>query len=427
METTRKNLSDTKVQLTIKLGASELEAAEQVALKKLTAELKVPGFRAGKAPLVVAAKHVDPNALTQQTLDDALSRAVAESFLSERIQALERPEVEVLKFVPGESLEFTAEVDIIPEVKIGDYKKLTTKPEKVTVAAADVNDIIERMRSGFSTKKEVKRAAKMTDNTVIDFVGKKDDVAFDGGTAAGYQLTLGSGQFIPGFEEGIVGHKPGETFDIPLKFPAEYQSADLAGQDVVFSVTLNKIEEVVLPEIDEKLAKQAGPFETVAELKADIKRELTAQKEREGLEKFKDALVGELVEKSKVPVPAILLQDQMRMVERDFEQNLSYQGMEIDQYLETQKFADIEEWREKEVKAVAEKRVKIGLLLAELSKIEKIEATEQELDAHVETYRQQYANNKDALKQFETPEVRRDIANRLLTEKTVERLAELNK
>ena len=168
METTRKNLSDTKVQLTIKLGASELEAAEQVALKKLTAELKVPVFRAGKAPLGVAAKHVDPNALTQQTLDDALSRAVAESFLSERIQALERPEVEVLKFVPGESLEFTAEVDIIPEVKIGDYKKLTTKPEKVTVAAADVNDIIERMRSGFSTKKEVKRAAKMTDNTVIE-------------------------------------------------------------------------------------------------------------------------------------------------------------------------------------------------------------------------------------------------------------------
>lgn len=426
METTRKNLSETKVQLTIKLGVKELEAAEQVALKKLASEIKVPGFRQGKVPLGVAAKHVDQNALSQQTLDDALSRAVAESFLSERIQALDRPAVEVLKFVPGEQLEFTAEVDIIPEVKLADYKKLTARPEKPTVAAADVNDIIERMRNGFATKKEVKRAAKMGDNTTIDFVGKKDDVAFEGGTATGYQLVLGSGQFIPGFEEAIVGHKTGETFDIDLTFPKEYQSKELAGQKVVFTVTLNKLEENELPAIDDELAKKAGPFETVAELKADIKAELKKQKDREAGEKFKDALVGELVEKSNVPVPEVLLADQMQMVEQDFERNLSYQGMGIDQYIETQKLKDMDEWREKEVKPVALKRVQIGLVLAELSKVEKVQATEQELDAHVEVYRQQYASNKEALAQFETPEVRRDIANRLLTEKTVERLAELN-
>ena len=427
METTRKNLSPTKVQLTIKLGVKELEAAEQVALKKLASEIKVPGFRQGKVPIGVAAKHVDQTALSQQTLDDALSRAVAESFLAERIQALDRPAVEVLKFVPGEQLEFTAEVEIIPEVKLADYKKLTARPEKATVAAADVNDIIERMRNGFATKKEVKRAAQMGDNTTIDFVGKKDDVAFEGGTATGYQLTLGSGQFIPGFEEAIVGHKTGETFDIPLTFPKEYQSKELAGKDVVFTVTLNKIEESELPAIDDELAKKAGPFETVAELKADIKAELKKQKDREANEKFKDALVGELVEKSNVPVPEVLLNDQMQMVEQDFERNLSYQGMGIDQYIEAQKLKDMDDWREKEVKPVALKRVQIGLVLAELSKVEKIQATEQELDAHVDVYRQQYANNKEALAQFETPEVRRDIANRLLTEKTVERLAELNK
>ena len=427
METTLKYVSDTKVKLEITLGAKELDAAEQVALVKLAKDLKVPGFRAGKVPVSIAAKHIDPTALGQQTMDDALSRAVAEAFLNEKLQVLDRPEVEVQKFVPGESLEFTAEVEIIPKITLGDYKKLTTKAEKTTVAAADVNDVIERMRNGFATKNEVTRAAKTGDDVIIDFVGKKDDVAFDGGTATGYRLSLGAGQFIPGFEEGIVGHKTGETFDLDLDFPENYQSADLAGQKVTFTVTLNKVEASELPAVDDEFAAKAGPFTDVAELKADIKRELTEQKERESVEKLKDALVGELIEKSTVPVPEILVTDQSRSIEQDFEQNLSYQGLDINQYLETQKFKDIEDWREREVKPTAVKRVQAGLVLAELSKVLKIEATEAELDAHVDLYRAQYGNNPEALKQFETPEVRRDIANRLLTEKTVDQLLELNK
>jgi trigger factor len=427
METTLKNLSDTKVLLTITIGAKELEAAEQVALIKLTKNIKVPGFRAGKVPASVAAKHVDPNALNEQTLDDALSRAVAEAFLNEKLQALDRPQVEVKKFVPGEVLEFTAEVEIIPAIKLGDYKKLTAKAEKAIVTAADINEIIERMRTGFGTKKEASRAAKLTDETTIDFVGKRDGIAFDGGTATDYKLTLGSNQFIPGFEDAIVGHKPGETFDIDLKFPKDYQAKGLAGQKVVFAVTLNKIEEMELPVVDDKFAAKAGPFKTVAELKADVKREITTQKEREVSEKLKDALVGELIEKSKVPVPDILITDQLASIQRDFEQNLMYQGLTLDQYLETQKFKDKDEWIEKEVRPTAIKRVQIGLLLAELSKVEKIQATDAELEAHVDVYKQQYGNNPEALKQFETPEVRRDIANRLLTEKTVDRLLELNK
>ena len=194
METTLKNLSDTKVQLTISVGAKELEAAEQVALTKLSKTVKVPGFRAGKVPASVAAKHVDPQALQEQALDDALSKAVAEAFLKEKIQVLARPEVEVKKFVPGETLEFTAEAEVVPKIKLGDYKKLTAKPEKIEVSAAEVNEIIDRMRNGFAEKKEVKRAAKLGDETVIDFVGKKDGVVFDGGTAKDYTLVLGSNQ-----------------------------------------------------------------------------------------------------------------------------------------------------------------------------------------------------------------------------------------
>lgn len=427
MQTSLKQLSDTKVEVTITLGSKELADAEQVALTKLAHDLKVPGFRQGKVPVTVAAKHVDPNKLANQLLDDAISKAVATAFVDKKIQALAPPQVEVKKFVPGEELEFTAETEIIPKVTLADYQKLTAKAAKVSVTAKDVDELIERMRLGFATKSEVERAAQDTDEVTIDFVGKKGDVAFDGGTAQDYKLTLGANQFIPGFEEGIIGHKKGETFDLALMFPKEYHSADLAGADVVFTVTLKKIEGRELPEVNDEFAAKAGPFTEVAELKADVKRELTEQKTQEAKEKLKDELVGELTDASEVPVPETLVQDQMQSIERDFQQNLMYQGLSIDQYLETQKFKDVDAWREAEVKPVAIKRVKVGLVLAELSKVLKIEATDEELEAHIDVYRKQYGSNPEMAQQFEQPEVRREIANRLLTEKTVDKLVDLNK
>lgn len=426
MKTTVKNLSDTKVQLTITVGKDELKAAEQVALTKLAKDVKVAGFRKGKVPASVAAKNVDPNALAQQTLEDALSKAVAEAFTTEKIQALERPSVEVKKFVPGETLEFTAESEVVPAVKLGDYKKLKAKKAAVKVSAADVNELIERMRTNFAEKKDVARAAKDGDETVIDFVGKKDNVPFEGGTASDYTLTLGANQFIPGFEEGIIGHKASDTFDLELAFPADYHSKELAGANVVFTVTLKAIKEVVLPAVDDEFAAKCGPFTTVKELKDDIKRELTAQKEREATDKLKDELVGELVDASKVPAPEILVKDQERSIEQDFTQNLAYQGVSLDQYLENKKFVSKEEWLDKEVGPAATKRVQAGLALAELSKVLKVTATNEELAEHINRYKEQYASNPEALKQFEEPEVQRDIANRLLTEKTVDKLVALN-
>jgi trigger factor len=426
MKTTVKNLSETKVQVTISVDATELADAEKVALVKLSNSVKVPGFRKGKVPASVAAKHVDPQALQEQLMDDAISKAVSEAFISEKIQALERPTVDIKKYVPGDVLEFVAEVDVLPAVKLGDYKKLTAKAEKVSVTAKDIDEIIERMRSGMAEKQDVTRAAKDGDETLIDFVGKRDGVAFDGGTGTDYTLKLGSGQFIPGFEEGVIGHKAGEEFDVDLAFPKDYHAKDLAGAKVTFTVTLKKVTALELPKVDDAFAKKAGPFENVNELKDDIKREITAQKEKEAGEKLRDALITELVEKSKVPVPEILVEDQMRSIEQDFAQNLTYRGLDLDTYLTTNGFPNEEEWREKEVKPAAERRTKAGLVLAELSKAEKITATDDEIDEHVEVHKQQYAKQPEALKQFENPEVRRDIANHYVTEKTIERLVQLN-
>ncbi|MBB1555446.1 trigger factor [Candidatus Saccharibacteria bacterium] len=426
MNTTVKYLSDTRVRATIKVEATELKAAEQVALKKLSKTVKVNGFRKGHVPLEVVKKNVDPNALAQETLENALSRAVAESFIENKLQALERPEVEVKKFVPGESLEFTAEADVLPKVKLGDYKKLKATEKKISVAKKDVDEVVERIRKSMAEKKEVKRAAKLGDEAVIDFVGKKDGEAFPGGTGNDYPLELGSGSFIPGFEEAIVGLKAGDKKNIELTFPKDYHAPDLKGKKVVFETTVKKINEKALPELNDEFAAKTGPFTSMSELTADIKRELEAQKKREASDELKDSLVKQLVAKSNVAVPTVLREDQVRSIEQDLMQNLMYQGLSIEQYWEQKGYKDRDAWVKAEANEAADNRIKAGLVLSELSKVLKIEATADELADHLNTYRKQYANNPEMTKRFEEPEVQREVANRLITEKTVDELVKLN-
>ena len=425
MKTQVENISDVKVKLIISLGKEELAAGEQVALTKLARDIKIGGFRKGKAPLEMVKKEIDPNALAGETAENAMSKAVAEAFMSEGIQALDRPEVEVKKYVPGEELEFTAEAEIIPKIELGDYKNLKAKKVAVKVSKKEVEETIERIRENFAEKKDVDRAAKNGDEVVIDFEGKKDGVPFEGGKAEHFPLELGSNSFIPGFEEGIVGHKTGDEFDLDLEFPADYHAADLAGAKVVFTVKVGHIHEKSLPELNDEFAAKLGEFKTVDELKKQVEEDLKSQKESEATEKFKDELVRELAEISKVPVPEILIEDQKRSIEMDMQQNLMYSGLTLEQYLERMGKTR-EEWLESDVKKAAEDRVKAGLTLAEVSKVEKIDATVAELDARIEQMKQQYVNNKEALKQLDSDEVRRDLANRMLTEKTVDLLVKLN-
>lgn len=423
MKTSIKHVSDTKVAVTITVAKEELQDAEQVALTKLARDLKTPGFRKGKVPISVAAKYVDPNVLAEQTLNDALSKAVSQAFTDENISALDRPEVDIKKYVPGEELEFVAEAEVLPKITLGKYKKMGVKKTVAKVTEAEVKDVLGRMQKGLAKREEVDRAAKDGDEVVIDFVGKKDGTAFDGGTATDYTLALGSNQFIPGFEEGIVGHKAGEEFDIDLTFPADYHAKDLAGAAVVFTVTLKAVKEVVLPKLDDEFAKNAGDFKSLEALEADIKRELMTSNERRAEDDYKDALIEKLIELSTIPVPDILVEDQSRSIEQDMTQNLQYQGITLDQYLDSKQLTH-EQWYEGEVKPAAIKRVQAGLVLAELSKVEKVTATDEELAEKINLYQQQYGQTGE---NFTTPELQRDIANRLLTEKTIDLLVELNK
>ena len=426
MKTTVTHESDTRVKVVVAADHAELAAAEQVALKRLAKTVKVNGFRTGHVPLEIVKKHADPNALAQETLDAALNRAVAEAFLNNNLQVLARPEVEIKKYVPGELLEFTAEADVLPEVKLGDYKKLKAKKVAVNVNKKEIDEVIERIQKGLSEKKEVKRAAKIGDETVIDFVGKKDGEAFQGGTGKDYPLVLGSNSFIPGFEDALVGLKAGDTKDVKLAFPKDYHAKDLAGQDVVFEVTVKKVNSVKLPALDDKFAAKAGPFTSMDDLRKDIKAEITAQAERKATDDLKDELVKQLVAKSTVSVPSVLRDDQIRSLEQDLRQNLMYRGRTLEQYFEETGYADRDAWAKAEANDAADARIKAGLVLAQLSKELKIEATADELAAHINAYKQQYSNNPKMAKHFDKPEAQREVANRLITEKTIDKLVELN-
>ena len=425
MKTTVKNLSDTKVEIKVVLSKDEMKDAENKAVDRLAKEVKVQGFRKGKAPADIARKNMNPNDINQVAMDIAVRTAVPQAFMEHKKSPLVIPEVNVTKFVPGETLEFIATADILPDVKIGDYKKLGVKKQEVKVTDKDIQEVLDNVAKAYAEKKVVKRAAKLGDEVIIDFTGKKDGKPFDGGTARDYTLALGSGNFIPGFEDGIVGHSVGDKFDLPLTFPKDYHAKELAGQKVVFEVLLKQISEVVAPKQDDALAKKCGPFKTIADLKADIKKNLAAQNEHKTNEKYKDDLVAALVKKSKVSAPEILISDQLRFIKDDISRNAAAQGLTFEDYLKQTGQTEAD-W-EKEAKKVAEARVKASLVLQLLARDQKIEVPDDEVSAKIAELRDVYKKSPEALKNLKDPRVRQDLKNRMTIEKTLEFLIEANK
>ncbi len=424
MKTTTKKLSDTKVELKVTLEAADLTAPRKAAVAELAKVLEVPGFRKGNVPVSVAEQKLSPNSIAEKTIDLAVHQTLEAALKDSRLQPIAIEKVNVTKYVPDESAEYTAGVEILPEIKLGDYKKLKAKMEYKSASDKDIQEILDNVKDAYSEKKAVKRAAKNTDEVIIDFVGKKDGKAFAGGSAKDHHLTLGSGQFIPGFEEGIVGHSAGDKFELELTFPKEYPEKTLAGQKTVFEVLLKQVNEVTPPEENDALAKKCGDFKNMDELKADIRKNLEAQSNYHARERYCDELVKELVEKSKVAAPEILIQDQLRFIRDDVVRNAATYGMTFEQFLESQK-QTAEEW-EKSARELAEARVKASLVLQILANEAKIEASEEEVDAKIAELRDVYKKSSEALASLKKPEVRRDLKNRLTVEKTMEYLIEVN-
>ncbi len=424
MKTSSKILS-TSVEFTVEFNKDDLEPARLTALERLARNIKVPGFRNGKAPANVVEQHVDPNDLATQTLDVLVRRTIPTLFDKAKLMPVSVPHVDVKKYVPGEMAEITIVADIMPEVTLGDYKKLKAKFVAPAIADKDVEDVLGRIAESYAETKVVKRAAAKGDEVIIDFVGKKDGKEFEGGSAKDYHLELGSGKFIPGFEEGIVGHASGDKFDINLSFPKNYGVADLAGKPVVFEVLVKQVNEVIKPAVDDELAKKTGAFATLSELKADIRTNLEARANQEADSKYKDDLLTELVNNSKTEAPLSLVDEQFQHIKDDMLRNLQSHGMTIEQYLERNK-QKVEDW-ENEVRAAAKHRVISSLVAQKLSDVLGIEISDAEAEKQVAEMREVYQKDKSAMEQLDDPQVQASIRNRMRIDRTMEELAKLNR
>lgn len=417
MKITRTDVSKTEIKLLISADEAELKPIKDGVVKRLSKDIKLPGFREGKVPAELAEKNIDPNMLQNDFLDEAMSQLYAKATQEKKIRPVTRPEVAIKKFVPFSHLEFEVTTNIVGEIKLADYKKLKIAKEKTAVTAKDIDDVINNLRTRLAEKVEVKRASKLKDEAVIDFKGTdKEGKAIEGAEGKDYPLELGSGAFIPGFEEEVVGLKAGDSKKFDITFPKDYGAKELAGTKVTFEITVSKVNELKLATVDDEFAAKIGPFKTVDELKEDIKKQLTAEKEREVNSKHQDAILKAISEQTEIDLPAALVDQQVTYLIDDIRRNLMQTGQTYKEFIESQ--GKTEESYKDEVRPQAVEQLKVSLILSEIAEKEKMTVEPSELEIRIQLLKGQY---KDAAMQAELdkPENRRDIASRMLSEKVM--------
>ena len=421
MQITSKNTSPTKVELAVVADQALLDRTKDHVLADLAKTANLAGFRKGHAPKALVEKSVDPATFQSRFLDHAINDLYFDAVQQEKLRPVAQPEISVTKFVPFTDLEFKATVEVVGKITLPDYKKIKVAKKVETTADKDVTAVLDDLRHRDGQKADVERAAKDGDEVVIDFSGvdAKTKEAIDGAIGSDYPLVLGSNTFIPGFEPELVGLKVGgeKTFDIT--FPADYGAKELQNKKVSFTVTVKTVREVVLPELDDKFAAKVGPFKTVADLKADIKKQITAEKENQAQRTFENELLATLAEKAKAEIPASLIDEEMDRMEVEEKRNLIYRGQTWQEHLAAE--GKTEEQHREGLREQAEVRVKTGLVLGEVAEAEQIRVTEAELDERINQLKAQYSD-KQMQAELSKPENRRELGSRLLTEKTIEKL-----
>lgn len=424
MQITKTTISPTLIKLTIDATPAELDTVKKHTLEHLKKDMKLPGFRSGKAPLSVVEKNADQNVLQANFVEEAINHLYQKAISSQELRPLDNPKVSIMKFVPYTELSFDAEVEILGEVKLADYKKIKQTMPKFSVVAKEVDEVIKNLQKREATKVPVKRAAKMGDELVIDFTGvdsKKQPIK--GAEAKDYELLLGSKSFIPGFEEELVGLKASDSKSFTLTFPKNYSAKDLANQKVTFTVDVKSVNELQEPKLDDEFAAKLGPFKTVSELKATIKEQLTVEKQTQARRQLENELIKKIVEGSQLSVPEVLVNEQIERLKTEVRQNIAYRGQTWQEMLEAESKTE-EEFIKSQLKPEAERRVKTGLVLAEISMKEKLEVSPEEVAQRIQELKMQY-QDQAMRAELDKPEAEREMTSRLLTEKTVQYLVEM--
>ena len=397
MTSTFEKLSSNKVKLNFTVEPEKFEEGIKKAYQKMVKKINIPGFRRGKAPMKVIEAHYGESVFYEDAFDAIFPEIYQAALTEHNVDVVDRPELDVQQIGRGKELKFSVEVFVRPDVTLGEYKNLGIVKTVDEVTEDDVKAEIERARDRASRWIEVTdRAAKLDDQVNINYAGFLGEEQFQGGTAENHDLILGSGAFIPGFEDQLVGAEIGADVDVNVTFPEQYHSEELAGKAVVFHVHVNSIREKEMPELDEDFVKEVSETaNTVDEYKTEIRERLESQAENRAESAFENEVIEKVVENAEVDIPAAMIEDQIDNMLRDMEMRMMYQGMKLDDYF---KYTGQTREQVREMyKPSAEERVKTQLVVAAVMKAEEIKADENEIDAEIAKYAEQ---NKKSLDEF---------------------------
>lgn len=404
------NVETNKYELEIEISAEDFEAAIEKAYLKARKNIAMPGFRKGKAPRKLIEKEYGEQVFFEDAVNLLYAPVVNGAVEESGLELVTRPEVEVTEISKENGVKLKATCITKPEVEVKDYKGIEVEKVVNPVTDEDINKQLDALREKNVTVETVDdRAAENGDDVVIDFEGFKDDVAFEGGKAEDFTLSLGSGQFIPGFEDQIVGHNAGEEFDINVTFPDEYQVKELAGAPAVFKIKLKSISKKVMPELDDDMVKDSTEFDTVDEYKADVKKKLEEANEKHADSEVEAKIFDKVIENMTAEIPQVMFDNRVNEMISELEQRLAPQGISLDLYM--QYTGQTIDTVKKAYAEQAEKQVKLRLALEKIVELENIEVTEDELKAEFDKLAEAYKLDVDQIKQFiHDDDLKKDIA-----------------
>lgn len=386
--------------LTFEVSVEEFDKALDQAFKKVAKDVQIPGFRKGKIPRGLFEKRFGVEALYQDAVDIVLPTAYMQAVDEAEIEPVDQPDIDIESIGKGEPLVFTAKVTVKPEVKLGEYKGLEVEEETVEVTDEDVMHDLEHQREHHA-ELVVKEDGEIEegDTAVIDFEGFVDGEAFEGGKAENHSLEIGSGQFIPGFEEQLIGKKPGEEVEVNVTFPEDYHAEDLAGKEATFKVTIHEVKFKELPELDDEFAKDLDDeVETLEELKAKKKEQLLEQKKQDADNKKRETLIEKASENTEIDIPDAMVETELDQMVQEFEQRLQMQGMTLEMY--TQFSGQDKDGLKEQMREDAEKRVKTNLTLDAIAETEELEASDEDVEAELDKMAEMYGAEKEQIRQM---------------------------
>jgi trigger factor len=416
-------LEKNMAKLTIEASADELEKAIEQAYQKQKKQISIPGFRKGKVPRQMIEKMYGKEVFYEDAANTLIPDAYDKALDECEEDIVSSPKIEVTQIEAGKPFVFTATVALKPEVKLGTYKGVKVDKIETEVTEDEVNAEIEKERENNARNITVEdRPVKDGDMTTLDFEGFVDGVAFDGGKGENYPLTIGSGAFIPGFEEQLVGAEIGKEVEVKVTFPEDYQAENLKGKDAVFKCTIKEIKEKELPELDDEFASEVSEFETLAEYKEDVKKNLAEKKEKDAKNAKEDAAIKAVVAEAQMDIPEPMIETQQRQMVDEFAQRITMQGLSMEQYFQFTG-SNYQQMLE-QVKPQAEERIKSRLVLEAVAKAENLEATDEDYEKELETMADVYQMEVDKVKELMGEREKKNIMQDLAVRKAAEFVTE---